>query len=201
MSDSGKGRDQEETHTMMQLVFDKTDKGREEIATRRFQLAAKVRSILLLVDGKHSGEALLQKYAGIGVNGMVLQELIEGGFIAPRPMEAPAAAAPAAVMAGKAAVNPAPPADPAPPSASTPASLPEGQTQYQAIYQFYCETIKANLGLRALPLQLKVEKCSTVDDFKALRNTYLEAILKAKGADAARALRDRLDSLLKLPTV
>lgn len=175
---------------MMQLVFDKTDKGREEIATRRYQLAAKVRSILLLVDGKQSGESLLQKYAGIGVNGQVLQELIDGGFISPR----------AAVEAVPvpAAPTEATPAKPVPGVAPAPIELPEGQTQYQAIYQFYCETIKANLGLRALPLQLKVEKCTTVDDFRALRTAYLEAVLKARGADTARSLRDRLDPLLNL---
>lgn len=170
---------------MMQLVFDKTDKGRDEIATRRYQLTAKVRSILLLVDGKQSGEALLQKYAGIGVSGQVLQELIDGGFICPRATVEAAAPLPAEPK-------------PAPIPQPTPVQLPEGQTQYQAIYQFYCETIKANLGLRALPLQLKVEKCTTVDDFRALRTPYLEAVLKAKGAELARALRDRLDPLLNL---
>lgn len=175
---------------MLQLVFDKTDKGRDEIATRRYQLPAKLRSILLLVDGKHSGEALLRKYAGIGVSGEVLQDLIAGGFISPREAETPAAA--------PALAAPAPAATPAPPPTPTSISLPPGQTQYQAIYQFYCETIKANLGLRALPLQLKVEKCTSLDDLRALRNPYLEAVLKARGADTARSLRDRLDPLLNM---
>lgn len=185
---------------MMQLVFDKTDKGREEIATRRYQLAAKVRSILLLVDGKQSAEALLQKYAGIGVSGQTLQDLIDGGFISAR-AETPAAAASAAPQAAP----PAPLASTAAAATATPPvaevaafSLPEGQTQHQAIYQFYCETIKANLGLRGLPLQLKVEKCSSVDDLRALRTAYLEAVLKARGAETARSLRDRLDLLLNL---
>jgi hypothetical protein len=174
---------------MMQLVFDKTEKGREEIATRRYQLAAKVRSILLLVDGKQSGEALLQKYAGIGVSGQALQDLIDGGFISPR-----AEATPAATVQS----TPAATAVTATVAEAATFTLPEGQTQHQAIYQLYCETIKANLGLRGLPLQLKVEKCSSVDDLRALRTAYLEALLKARGAETARSLRDRLDLLLNL---
>jgi hypothetical protein len=175
---------------MMDRVFDKTDKGREEIATRRYQLAARLRSILLMVDGKQSGEALLQKYAGIGVSAQVLQDLIDQGYISARAESPSAAAAPVETAAP-------PPQSKEAPLVAVPTLAP-GQTQYQAIYQFYCETIKANLGLRALPLQLKVERCNTVDDLRALRTAYLEAVLKSRGNDTARELRDKLDPLLNM---
>ena len=76
--------------------------------------------------------------------------------------------------------------------------LPDGETQYQSIYNFYSETIKNTVGLRGYALQLKVERAGSIEDFRALRTPYLEAVFKAKGAEMARSLRDRLDQLLYL---
>ena len=78
------------------------------------------------------------------------------------------------------------------------ALLPQGQSQFEAIYRFYNETIKSMIGLRGYSLQLKVEKASSIEDFRALRILYLEAVLKAKGEETTRSLRDRLDQLLYL---
>jgi hypothetical protein len=38
---------------------------------------------------------------------------------------------------------------------------------------------------------MKVERAGTLDDFKKLRQPYLEAVLKSKGREMARSLRDR----------
>lgn len=181
---------------MSTAVFDKTDKGREEIATRSYHLAPRLRTLLVLIDGKHSVDDLLAKVAGIGLNEQSLAELLEGGFI--REAGAAAAAAPPAPAAPPAAVPDTPSApEPAAESAAE-AVLPEGENQFEAIYHFYNETIKNTLGLRGYGLQLKVEKASSIEDFRQLRLPYLEAVQKAKGSEMARSLRDRLDQLLYL---
>jgi hypothetical protein len=41
-----------------------------------------------------------------------------------------------------------------------------------------------------------VEKAASIDDFRALRLPYLQAVYKAKGSEMALSLRDRLDHLL-----
>jgi hypothetical protein len=170
---------------MMNLVFDKTDKGREEIATRKYHLSAKLRGLLLIIDGKHSGESLLKKFAGVGLSDQVLKELLENDFIH---TIAPAAAAPEPANIDATVAQQEKPA-------ST-GVLAEGETQYQSIYNFYSETIKNTIGLRGYALQLKVERAGSIEDFRALRTAYLEAVFKAKGAEMARSLRDRLDQLL-----
>ena len=175
---------------MMQLVFDKTEKGREEIATRRYQLPSRIRSILLLVDGKTTGEALLAKFATIGVTGEVLEELLAGEFIASHQ------GAVAETEAGAPPVSSPGLAPPAQPVATD--LLQPGQTQYAAIYQFFSEAIKSNLGLRGYALQLKVEKCGSIDDFRELRTPFLEAVLKSRDTETALGLRDRIDSLLNM---
>ncbi|HVK94470.1 MAG TPA: hypothetical protein VM571_07055 [Noviherbaspirillum sp.] len=171
---------------MIHTVFDKTDKGREEIATRKYRLAPRLRTLLVLIDGKQTGGDLLQKVSGIGLNEESLAELLQHGFIRSISIPAPdLAAQPTATMA--VAVP-----------AATESVLAEGQSQYLAIYKFYTATIKSTIGLRGYGLQLKVEKAASVADFRALRQPYLEAVHKAKGPEMERSLRSRLDQLLYL---
>lgn len=173
---------------MISTVFDKTDKGREEIATRKHQLAPRLRTLLVMIDGKHSAGELLQKVGSLGLTESSLAELLENGFIQQaQPVTAPPQPAPQPEAAPAAVATAAPEA-----------ILPEGQNQFQAIYHFYTQTIKSMIGLRGYALQLKVEKAGSIEDFRALRQAYLEAVLKAKGDEIARSLRQRLDQLLYL---
>lgn len=169
---------------MIDLIFDKTDKGREEIATRKHHLAPRLRSLLVLVDGKHRTEDLLRKVSGLGLTEQALAELREKAFI--EAVETlPVAAAPAEPVEAAAQSVPGD-------------GLAEGESQFQALYNFFTETIRSTLGLRGYALQLKVERCTAIDDFRALRQTYVDAVLKAKGNEMMRSLRDRLDQLLDL---
>jgi hypothetical protein len=179
------------------LIFDKTVKGQEEIATRKHGLPSRLRSLLVLVDGKTTVEALIKKVAGLGLNEESIAELLEQEFIAPHGegVAVPPAAPSATAASATPAATPAAAQSPAVPAT---AILPEGETQFQALYHFYTTTIKSTLGLRGFTLQLKVERCGNIDDFKALRQTYVDAVLKSKGAEMARSLGDRLDHLLNL---
>lgn len=169
---------------MTHRIFDKTDKGREEIATRKHQLPTRLRTLLVMVDGKQSGEDLLKKVASLGLNEESMSELLKNGFIQPVAQLQPVPVPPIPAQA--------PPAQHVTPAAE----IADGSSQFQAIYQFYTETIKSTIGLRGYSLQLKVEKAGSIDDFRALRDPYLEAVLKAKGNEVARSLRTRLDQLL-----
>lgn len=175
-----RGGDKPMTHR----IFDKTDKGRDEIATRKHQLPTRLRTLLVMVDGKQSDMDLLKKVGGLGLNEASLSELLDNGFIRVAAEMQPAAVAPIPVQAATAEAGP-------------PASeLPDGSNRFQAIYQFYTETIKSTIGLRGYALQLKVEKAGSIEEFRALRDPYLEAVLKSKGNEVARSLRTRLDQLL-----
>jgi hypothetical protein len=179
---------------MATTIYDKTTKGQEEIQTRKFQLASRLRSLLVLVDGKATEEMLLKKVAGLGLTIDSLSELLRQGFIAAK---AAADNVQAEVRSSNAAMH-EPAVQAAPASTAAPVVLAEGETLYQALYNFYTSTIKANLGLRGYAMQLKVERCSGIDDFKALRPAYLEAIQKSKGPEMANVLMAQLDQLLAL---
>ncbi|MEO6921225.1 MAG: hypothetical protein ABI171_19755 [Collimonas sp.] len=184
------------------IIFDKTEHGRTEIATRGQTVAPRLRTLLLLVDGKTGSDELLRKVAGLGLSQEHLDELLQAGLIQASSGDGDAGDTATPVVAG-------PSATPAVASAAAKSIaraaaipveqiLPAGQTQFEAIYHFYNDTIKSMIGLRGYGLQLKVERASSVQDFRELRQAYLEAVLKAKGEEIARSLRGRLDQLLYL---
>lgn len=203
------------------MVYDKTDKGREEISTRKHQLASRLRTLLVMIDGRHSLDELLRNFAGVGVTEDSVKELLHEGYIflasgsEPEPAAGPPSKLPMSARARQIARRAAgvegahAEADihddaPLPQVASAPVQSPQAlaesqlddATRFRHLYDFYNQTIKSTIGLRGIMLQLKVEKCSNVDDFRALRLQYLEAVLKAKGSEMARSLRGRLDELL-----
>ncbi len=66
---------------MQNAVFEKTDKGREEISTRKYQLASRLRSLLVMVDGKQTMSELLTKVVQLGLDEQSISELLEKEFI------------------------------------------------------------------------------------------------------------------------
>lgn len=174
---------------MSSIIYDKADKGREEIATRKYQLAPRLRSLLVMIDGKQSEPDLLKKVLGLGLNEQSLVELLEQEFII---ITSQGDVKPVPTSTESATLRPVASVRQIVPSA-TPA---EAAARFQALYNFYNETIKSTLGLRGFTLQMKVERAGNLQDFHDLRNVYIEAVLKAKGKEMARSLRDRLDQLL-----
>ena len=192
---------------MSTTIYDKTDKGREELSTRKYQLAPRSRSLLVLVDGKQTAADLLKKIAGLGLNQQSIQDLLDQEFIAisqnVTPSTAPLLSATPAPET-EAVVELVPEGSDATPivdGLSKPILMisenpEENAIRFQALSKFFNETIKSTLGFRGFSLQLKVERAANLQEFEDLRNIYIEAILKAKGRDVARGLRDKLDQLL-----
>jgi hypothetical protein len=187
---------------MSAVIFDKTDQGREEILTRKYQLASRLRSLLVIIDGKKSRVELLSKVSGLGLNEASLQELLDQKLIVAVERDQPG---PELIVKE---VSPTPELPQTQEhiatdllDSSTHLDLPvlspfDTAARFQALYIFYNETIKDNLGLRGYGLQLKVERAASIEDFHALRHAYIVALLKAKGEQSARQLRDQLDQLL-----
>ena len=161
-------------------IYDKTAKGREEIATRCHQLAPRLRTLLVMVDGRRPEEELLRNVAGLGLSAASVAELLEQGYIH--------------LVTSYATLALAPQAAP-PPAEEAPDLPPSALEQFQSLYDFYNKTIKSNIGLRGFTLQLKVEKAASVEELRALRRPYLEAVLKAKGRAVATTLAEQLDRL------
>jgi hypothetical protein len=185
-------------YTMDNFIFDKTDKGREEIITRKYRLASRLRSLLVLIDGKKTNVELLSKVAGLGLDMQSLVDLAEGEFIegvAMVPGSDPAIPAPAPVRLPNNTMTAAQGASLEAANASKNKGMISPEA-YLILQSFLIETIRSAIGLRGFTLQLKVERASTLADFEALREPYLAAVKKAKGNEAMASLGERLDQLL-----
>ncbi len=203
---------------MTNPIFDKTDKGRDEIATRKYHLAPRLRTMLLLFDGKSTTDQVLQKVAGLGLDMAGIAGLLEQEMIHEITVPAPPgtlSATPAVVPSTPAMVEAVkvPDVVAAAPSTSTVAIAPDIvlapiavpaqpvptiDPQFRSIYDFFNDTIKKTIGLRGFALQLKVENARSIDDFRALRDSYVAAVKNAHGPEVARDLGDRLDGLLSM---
>ncbi|WP_423708110.1 hypothetical protein [Undibacterium sp. WLX3042] len=172
---------------MLNSIYDKTEKGREEIATRKHHLANRLRTLLVMVDGKQTATELLKKVSTLGFDENNIQELLDQELITAVSKSGEI------IEAAAAEINLV---SELPPAAAVAVEEMSESEQFREVYTFFNETIKSVLGLRGFTLQMKVERASTLDDFKKLRQPYLEAVMKSKGREMARSLRDRLDYLL-----
>lgn len=136
------------------VVYHKSAKGTEAIATRQHGLGPKLRSMLILIDGKRSFEELVRLSAMLGDTEELLGQLLDQGFI--EPVAAPARAAAPPVTA---------PLAPAP--AAAPITLTEAQ-------RFVSRRLTDLLGPNAEELCLKIEAARTVKDFQS-------AVARAEG--------------------
>jgi|SRR5688572_19924227 hypothetical protein len=73
-------------------VLEKTTKGAEEIETRKHKLDAKLRPILIAVNGKLSAAELMSRFASMGDAGALLDDLVKQGFVKLAAGSAPATA-------------------------------------------------------------------------------------------------------------
>ena len=65
----------------LHAVLQKTEKGVEEVETRKHKLDQRLRNILIVANGKATGAELVQKFQQIGDVTPVLEQLLAGGFI------------------------------------------------------------------------------------------------------------------------
>ncbi|OSZ64704.1 hypothetical protein [Hydrogenophaga sp. IBVHS2] len=153
-------------------VFSKTDAGREALASRPPSLGPRLRSLLIMVDGKRRVEEFGQLLGGDGAVAL-LEQLEQQGWI-----EAPRAAAPAPAAASVAASAPA-----AAPQAANGASsvvievLPLAEAR-KGVVRF----INDQLGPMGESLAMKVEACKTAADLQAQLPRIREGLRNMKGA-------------------
>ena len=163
-----------------QGIYRKTDKGRDEIATRANKLGLRERTMLIMVDDKTSRAGLLAKNSHPTSEG-ILDDLLAGGYIeivggtvtaasAPPP-SAPPPSAPAPVQAAPAPAPVQAPAAPAPvqaaPAAAAAPAAPPVEVSMQSASRYACRALVTLLGPGADDLTALIEKCKTVEELTA----------------------------------
>jgi hypothetical protein len=192
-------------------VVEKTEAGLHEVKTRARGLAPRVRSLLIMIDGRHSVAQLSSAAAQIGAPEDFLQQLLEQRLVSVRAAVSrarkesssgasafgPSAFSPSgfdpsgfnASGFGPSAFDPssfAPSSltsDGPPPGAS---SLPADDFErFRAAQKLMNDTVADVVGVRAVFFALKLERCSNRNDLLALLpecRRLLEKVLKGSGA-------------------
>lgn len=165
----------------MATIYRKTAKGHSEIETRSHRLSPRLRSALILVDGRRSDDEVRKLMPQQAEE--TLRLLVEQGFIEiigiTQDTLPPRAAAPVQVAPQAPAVAPAPAMAPA----SIPASMPPrdfATTRTQAVRLF-----TDMVGPMAEALAMKMERARSPDELVPLMQTAQRIIGNARGGKAA----------------
>ena len=151
--------------------FTRTSKGNHEIGQSKKTLAAKLRTVLFLVEPDKDVREIQRQILLIGAPADALQQLVNGGYVAP------VTAFNAPVKAGTLSVE-------------------DQVAQFRIAKTFMNETVVDALGIRAFMFTLKLEKCATAADLATLVPEYAQALLKKLDREAVRALVERTRELL-----
>ncbi|WP_028455819.1 hypothetical protein [Chitinilyticum litopenaei] len=193
---------------LVHRVYCKTAKGQQEISERRFGLPARLRRVLILIDGSKSVGALAALLVGLEII-PAIHELEQAGFVSPAPggphsqhdRQAAAAATPVTHVAAApaAAARPEPAAAPPPPVAHAP--IPQitlSAHRIRMIRMLMEESCQLYLGIFGKDLLPEIR---AIDDEKSLRGTLARwqiAMRESRQSDEqALALVDEIRTLLR----
>ena len=171
-------------------TYRKTAKGLAEIETRANKLPVRLRSVLIMVDGRLQ-ERELHRVIGDALD-TLLQELLSGGFIEPVGGTGTGETGPGPLPAAAPATAPTPlptPA-PAPPAAShAPRSL--GPTEFLALRREAVRSLTDQIGPMAEGLAVKMENARGWNDLRPLLVIGAQILANTRGRAAAEAFAAR----------
>lgn len=163
----------------------KTAAGIAEIKTRSRKLSQRLRTVLILIDGRLNVNEVQQRAAGLGLPDGFLESLARDGLIELRPGAAPA---PISVVDISTADEPAP---------AGPADLTEEFKRVQRIQKFMNESVVNALGIRAFFFTLALDECHTRDDLVKMIPDFEKSLTKGGGAEMAKVMTQRLREMLR----
>jgi len=148
-------------------VLRKTAKGLEEMANRTFRLPQRARSVLIVVDGKLNLAAILQRTVDPAGSALLLDELVEQGFVESISTTATSEQA-------------------------APASAAEGS----AVDLVKSRRVAASAVVDALGpdgeiLAMQIEKCRSAEQLLDLLGRSQDIVRRVRGAKAADAFAQR----------
>lgn len=170
----------------------KTEKGRDAMAHRVPELGPRLRSMLIMVDGKRSVSELDRLGAGFGGGAALLEQLLGHGWIAPLDGSVPfqntapfadsqpfpsTAPTPVAAVAVPPAPPPATPPAPPPPPAPAPTTLPFADAR-RLVVRF----VNDQVGPMGEETAMRIESCKTASELHAHLPRIRDALKNFRGA-------------------
>lgn len=167
----------------------KTEKGRDAMARRLPELGPRLRSMLILVDGKRSAAELDKLGAGLGGGAALLEQLLAQGWIAPHDPNVPSFQNTAPVVDGPPSVAPVP--APVPSEADAPAAHPEAVASppsgvpvlpFVDARRLVVRFINDAAGPMGELTAIRVESCKTAAELQSQLPRIRDALQNYRGA-------------------
>ncbi len=170
----------------MPIIYRKTAKGLAEIETRVYKLAPRLRSVLIMIDGKRSDVelALMVPQAA-----EALAALVQDDFIAEFTRTAPAAAASASPAAPAAQAAPA-----VVPDAVERTIIRGQQPSFEAMRRDLLRAFNERLGSAGEGMAIQLQKARNETEFRALLPAAVQLVSTLQGRDAAEAFMARISA-------
>ncbi|GAB2891260.1 hypothetical protein GCM10027046_20030 [Uliginosibacterium flavum] len=165
------------------VVFTKTVFGIDELQQRQMRLHPRLRTLLVMVDGKQPAHHLVKTLSAAGVTEAHLQELQDAGLI--QPVHVPPAQAPAS-----------------PVSAALLTILPDEvpadeSSRLMSLYRLYAEMINEVFGSKGGAYQKKLAQSARIGDYIALGNEIITALNQSMRIEQAVAFKARVKPYLR----
>ncbi|MBS1210910.1 MAG: hypothetical protein H6R19_3308 [Proteobacteria bacterium] len=157
------------------VVFAKTVFGVDELQQRQMRLHPRLRTLLVMVDGKQTASQLVKTLSAAGVTEEHLQQLQDAGLI--QPVQVP---------------PPAPVSKPVSASLLTvlPDEVPKDESsRLMSLYRIYGEVIRESFGSRANAYLKKLDKAARIGDYIALGNEIITALNQSMRVEQAVAFK------------
>jgi hypothetical protein len=158
----------------MPTIHRKSAKGVSEIETRAHRLAPRLRTVLLMVDGRRSDAEIAGVLGGTTLESIAT--LAEQGFIEGVETAAPTRAAAPVAKA------PPPPADTEPATFSVPVATDLASSKRDAV-----RALSELLGPAADSISVRMEKAATLEEFHGLVQRAAQLIAGMRGRALAEA--------------
>lgn len=162
-------------------IYVKTPLGVEEIQDRKLHLAPRLRTMLIMVDGRKSVASLEKDAAKFSCPGDFIESLLAAGLIVKAGAAQSAAALVAASSTGVQSVTPT----------EAPPAL-DGYAKFRLAKDFMNNAVVNSLGIKGFFFTLKLERAGTVVDLRGLVKPFQDAITKASDEAEAKILTEQL---------
>lgn len=170
---------------MEAVVFTKTVFGIDELQQRQMRLHPRLRTLLVMVDGKQPAHHLVKTLSAAGVTEAHLQELQDAGLIQPvhvpqAQVQAPASPVSAALLT------------------VLPDEVPvDESSRLMSLYRLYAEMIKDSFGSKGGVYQKKLAESARIGDYIALGNEIITALNQSMRIEQAVAFKTRVKPYLR----
>ena len=160
-------------------IYGKTPLGVSEVSNRKIKLAPRLRTMLILIDGRQPALVLQDEAEKLGAPADFLAQLLGMGLIE----KVGSAISQESKAADELATHSAPVGD--------------EYSRFGIAKDFMNVTVVDALGIKSFFFTLKLERAGNLADLRQLVDNYRTAITKASGEDQARVFTARLNAMLR----